>query len=58
MLAPQTLSKETLEILSEISAMLLDNDMIHLLETGQEAEIRNYVANHLKQYIFTKIESE
>ncbi|CAG7654022.1 BglG family transcription antiterminator [Paenibacillus allorhizosphaerae] len=57
MLAPRTLPKEILEVLSEISAMLLDTEMIDLLETGEEAEIRDYLTIHLKIFFNTKTEA-
>lgn len=56
MLAPQTLAKEVLEVLSEISAMLLDDEMIKLLELGEETSIRDYLTKHLKTLIKTKSE--
>ncbi|GGG08055.1 BglG family transcription antiterminator [Paenibacillus abyssi] len=57
MLAPQTLSREVLEVLSEISAMLLNDEMIELLEVGGEMEIRNYLTVHLKTFFNTKTEA-
>ncbi|WP_438347871.1 BglG family transcription antiterminator [Paenibacillus sp. FA6] len=58
MLAPQTMSRESLEVLSEISAMLLDSEMIALLEAGDETAIRNYLTVNLKTFFNTKIERE
>lgn len=58
MLAPETLSKESLEVLSEISAMLLDNKMIEQLEAGDEEVIQNFLSIHLTDYIRTKTGSE
>jgi mannitol operon transcriptional antiterminator len=58
MLAPQTLSWESLEVLSEISAMLLDSEMIERLEAGDETAIRNYLTVNLKTFFSTKTESE
>lgn len=57
MLAPQTLSKEILEVLSEISAMLLDNELIEKLEAGGESEIRHYLTVHLRMFFNTKTEA-
>ncbi|WP_424767849.1 BglG family transcription antiterminator [Paenibacillus sp. sgz302251] len=57
MLAPQTLSREALEVLSEISAMLLNNEMIELLEAGGETEIRNYLTVHLRIFFNKKTEA-
>ncbi|GJM76211.1 hypothetical protein HMSSN036_84270 [Paenibacillus macerans] len=42
MLAPRELPKETLEVLSEISALLLKPELIELLETGERADIRDF----------------
>lgn len=58
MLAPQTMSRESLEVLSEISAMLLDSDMIALLEAGDETALRNYLTVNLEMFFNTKIERE
>lgn len=51
MLAPKQLPKESLEVLSEISAMLLRSELIELMERGGEEEIRSYLAEEL-QYFF------
>lgn len=58
MLAPQSLTKEGLEVLSEVSAMLLDGRMIDLLEAGEESAIRRYMTDHLKDYFRSITESE
>ena len=58
MLAPQALTKEGLEVLSEISAMLLDSRMIELLEAGDEAAIRSFMTANLKDYFRSITESE
>lgn len=58
MLAPQSLTKEGLEVLSEISAMLLDGRMVDLLEAGEEKAIRRYMTDHLKDYFRSITESE
>ncbi|MMZ70133.1 hypothetical protein D1872_331090 [compost metagenome] len=50
MLAPQELSKESLEVLSEISALLLNSQLVSLLESGTDAEIRNYLAAELLSF--------
>ncbi|MDU5949782.1 MAG: PTS sugar transporter subunit IIA, partial [Paenibacillus macerans] len=51
MLAPRELPKETLEVLSEISALLLKPELIELLETGERADIRDFLAAELLQYV-------
>ncbi|WP_336787724.1 BglG family transcription antiterminator [Paenibacillus sp. MMO-177] len=57
MLAPRTLTKEALEVLSEISAMLLDSVMIDLLEAGDETEIKDYLTIHLRMFFNIKAEA-
>lgn len=54
MLAPRKLSKESLEVLSEISAMLLDTEMVRLLEEKTEAEIRTYLSAQLLRFFENK----
>ncbi|MEK0315450.1 BglG family transcription antiterminator [Cohnella sp. 56] len=58
MLAPRALARERLEVLSEISAMLLDEETIALLEAGDEAAIRERLTAHLRSFFLTKTESE
>lgn len=50
MLAPKKLPKESLEVLSEISAMLLGTDLIELMERGEEEEIKSYLAEELQLF--------
>ncbi|AIQ11975.1 BglG family transcription antiterminator [Paenibacillus durus] len=54
MLAPKVLSKESLEVLSEISAMLLDTDLMRLLEERPEQEIRTYLSAELLRFFENK----
>ncbi|CAI6086930.1 BglG family transcription antiterminator [Cohnella sp. JJ-181] len=58
MLAPRALTRESLEVLSEISAMLLDEETVALLEAGDEAAIRERLAGNLRNFFYTKTESE
>lgn len=58
MLAPRALARESLEVLSEISAMLLDEETIALLEGGDETAIRERMTTHLRGFFLTKTESE
>lgn len=55
MLAPRTLPKESLEVLSEISAMLLDTELVHLLEKGTEAKIRTCLSAGLLHFFENKM---
>lgn len=50
MLAPKSLPKESLEVLSEISAMLLQPELIELMEQGGEEEIKSYLAKELQHF--------
>jgi mannitol operon transcriptional antiterminator len=56
MLAPKRLPRQELELLSEISALLLQADFIELLQTDGEARIRQYLSTHLEAYIKNHIE--
>lgn len=58
MLAPRQLERETLEVLSEISATLLDTDMIEALAEGDEGRIRELMSAHLRAYLKNKLERE
>ncbi|AIQ51525.1 BglG family transcription antiterminator [Paenibacillus sp. FSL R7-0331] len=55
MLAPRKLSKESLEVLSEISAMLLNSDLVKLLEERTEPEIRGYLSSELLHFFENKM---
>lgn len=55
MLAPRRLSKESLEVLSEISALLLNSELVQLLEERTEPEIRGYLSSELLHFFQTKI---
>lgn len=55
MLAPRKLSKESLEVLSEISAMLLNSELVKLLEERSEAEIRRYLSTELLRFFENKL---
>ncbi|MBT2288780.1 BglG family transcription antiterminator [Paenibacillus albidus] len=54
MLAPRKLSKESLEVLSEISALLLNAEMVQLLEERSEPEIRRYLSSELLRFFENK----
>ncbi|MCM3634017.1 BglG family transcription antiterminator [Paenibacillus camelliae] len=54
MLAPQSLPWEALEVLSEISALLLEEEMIELLGRGDEQDIRQYLTKKLHEFFNTK----
>jgi mannitol operon transcriptional antiterminator len=54
MLAPQQLAKESLEVLSEISSFLLNPDMIELLQTGSQSELKRFLSQELAAFLETK----
>jgi mannitol operon transcriptional antiterminator len=56
MLGPRKLSKESLEVLSEISALLIIPDMIKLLEYGTTQEIKQFISNELTGFFENKME--
>lgn len=47
MLANRELSRESLEVLSEISSLLLKAEVVELLEIGSEGQIRNELAEEM-----------
>lgn len=55
MLAPRRLSKESLEVLSEISALLLNSELVQLLEEHTETEIRGYLSSELLHFYHNKL---
>jgi mannitol operon transcriptional antiterminator len=55
MLAPRKLSKESLEVLSEISALLLNSELVRLLEERSELEIRGYLSSELLRFFENKM---
>nr|WP_084134808.1 BglG family transcription antiterminator [Paenibacillus harenae] len=56
MLGPMKLDKYSLEILSEISAMLLLPDMINALTNGDLPSIKAFISRKLEHYIKTKMD--
>ncbi|MNZ54438.1 hypothetical protein D3C78_723380 [compost metagenome] len=56
MLGPLNLSKHSLEILSEISAMLLLPDMIDMLANEQAESIQAFISLKLEQFIQSKLD--
>ena len=56
MLGPKELSKESLEVLSEISALLLQEEMIMLLTQGNRDEIVHYLSQELVGFYRSKTE--
>ncbi|WP_051107688.1 BglG family transcription antiterminator [Paenibacillus fonticola] len=56
MLGPMKLDKASLEVLSEISGMLLLADMITLLEGGNREEIKGFISAQLEKYIIRTLD--
>ncbi len=56
MLAPQALSRPSLEVLSEVSAMLLLPEMIRLLEEEDADTIKDFLSQQLEAFVRTKWE--
>jgi mannitol operon transcriptional antiterminator len=54
MLGPKELSKESLEVLSEISSFLLIPDMIELLKSGTQSEIKHFLSQELAAFLENK----
>jgi mannitol operon transcriptional antiterminator len=56
MLAPQSLSRPILEVLSEVSAMLLLPETIRLLEEEEADKIKSFLSLELETFLRTKWE--
>jgi len=56
MLAPQRLARHELELLSEVSAMLLQPEFVDALTTEDPGTILNFLAGQLEEYIHTNID--
>lgn len=56
MLGPMKLDKASLEVLSEISGMLLLTDMVALLEEGSKEEITGFISGQLEKYMIRKLD--
>jgi mannitol operon transcriptional antiterminator len=56
MLGPKALSKESLEVLSEISALLLQEEMVSLLGRGNRDDIIHYLSRELVGFYRSKNE--
>lgn len=54
MLGPKELSKESLEVLSEISSYLINPEMIELLKTGSSTEIKQFLSGELAVFVENK----
>jgi mannitol operon transcriptional antiterminator len=50
MLAPETIEKQSLEVLSEVSVLLLDSSTIDIIRTKDRQRIREYLAEHMEVF--------
>lgn len=55
LLAPENISKEGLEILSEISSLLVEEEIIAVLASKEQSRIRSFFLKNLYSYILKKI---
>lgn len=56
MIGPMELPKTSLEVLSELSAMLLIPELIELLGSGHKDEIKQWISNQFEEFLKTKTE--
>jgi mannitol operon transcriptional antiterminator len=56
MLAPVEIDKPSLEVLSEVSAMLLQSEMVELLKAGETERIKAFISHELEAFIKSKLE--
>ena len=55
LLAPDHIQKGGLEILSEVSALLIEDEIIELLASKEQKQIKSFFLKNLYKYIFKKI---
>jgi len=58
LLGPQKISKEGLELLSEISSLFIEEEAIRLFGSGKEAAMKAYLAQKLRDYTSNRIRVE
>jgi mannitol operon transcriptional antiterminator len=58
LLAPTAISKEGLEILSEMSSLLLEDETIESIVQGNQASVQAYFAKRLYDYCYVQMELE
>ncbi|ELK43529.1 transcriptional regulator [Brevibacillus agri BAB-2500] len=54
LLGPKEVPKEGLEVLSEVSSLLIEEDMQNLLQTGEPQRIADYIAGRLYAFCLKK----
>ena len=55
LLAPATIKKEGLEVLSEISSLLIEEEFVEILASKDHQRITSFIVTHLYKYILAKI---
>lgn len=58
LLAPSRISKEGLEVLSEVSSLLIEDELAPILESGNQQRIIAFFTTHLYKYVLAKIKKE
>ncbi|WP_134684476.1 BglG family transcription antiterminator [Brevibacillus migulae] len=58
LLGPQKINKEALELMSEISSLFIEEEAIRLFGSGEEAEMKAYMAKRLRDYTSNRIRVE
>lgn len=58
LLAPARISKEGLEVLSEVSSLLIEDELPPILESGNQQRIIAFFTTHLYKYVLAKIKKE
>lgn len=58
LLAPARISKEGLEVLSEVSSLLIEDELAPILESGNQQRIIAFFTTHLYKYVLAKIKKE
>jgi mannitol operon transcriptional antiterminator len=55
LLAPASINKEGLEVLSEISSLLIEEEFVEILALKDHQRITSFFVRHLYKYILAKI---
>lgn len=56
LLGPQTIAREGLEVLSEVSSLFIEEEAIRIFGSGEEALMHNYLAQKLRDHTANRIE--
>ncbi len=58
LLGPKTISKEGMEVLSEISSLFIEEEAIRLFSSGEDKLMHAYLAKKLRDHIYKRIRVE